>query len=144
MKDPTLIKNRFVDQTESIFDVWMVFGWSLDDPWISFVINHHFDHELTPETYLDSEIRAGLSDGLNITSVSLLVCSFLPEQGSCAGLVLGLALAGPWHGPWPGPWLARFRPVPVHAGSSSNRFLVNRTWFPVPGLIPKFPDGRRK
>ena len=33
----------------------------------------------------------------------------------------------------------RFRPVPVHAGSGSNRFPVNRTRFPVPGLIPKFP-----
>ena len=32
----------------------------------------------------------------------------------------------------------RFRPVPVHAGSGSNRFPVNRTRFPVPGLIPKF------
>merc|ERR1712110_261895 len=33
----------------------------------------------------------------------------------------------------------RFIPVPVHAGSGSNRFPVNRTRFPVPGLIPKFP-----
>ena len=32
-----------------------------------------------------------------------------------------------------------FIPVPVHASSGSNRFLVNRTRFPVPGLIPKFP-----
>ena len=34
----------------------------------------------------------------------------------------------------------RFIPVPVHAGSGSNRFPVNRTRFPIPGLIPKFPE----
>ena len=34
----------------------------------------------------------------------------------------------------------RFILVPVHAGSGSNQFPVNRTRFPVPGLIPKFPE----
>ena len=47
----------------------------------SFVINHHFDHELTPRTYLESEISSRLSDGLPIQSVSLPGCPFMAGQG---------------------------------------------------------------
>ena len=73
--------------------------WSPDDPLIKktfkkhmlfhkklcksycFVINDHFEHKSTYKTYLKLKISIGAFDCLNITSVSLLGCSFVPKQG---------------------------------------------------------------
>ena len=73
--------------------------WSLDDPQIKtrsktnrcfhfnsyknqcFVINEHFDHEFDYRTYLELKLSIRAFACLDITSVSLLGCSFLPKQG---------------------------------------------------------------
>ena len=67
--------------------------WSLDDPQIEkkiqlifirihcFVINEYLEHEFNYVTYLESKISIRAFDCLNITSVSLLGCPFVPEQG---------------------------------------------------------------
>ena len=46
-----------------------------------FVINEYLEHKLDYKTYLESKISIGDFDRLNITSVSLLGCSFVPKQG---------------------------------------------------------------
>ena len=53
-----------------------------------FVINHHFEHIFDYETYLKLKISKAALDCLNITSVSLLGCPFVPKQGPWS-LVLG-------------------------------------------------------
>ena len=73
--------------------------WSLDDPQIKenqkkrfvfmqkpdkthcFVMNDHFDHEFDYRTYLELKISIRAFDYLNITSISLLECSFVPKEG---------------------------------------------------------------
>ena len=72
--------------------------WSLDDPQIKnkfkkkrfvhkssyenhcFVIHEYLDHKLAYKTYLEWKISIRALDCLNITSVSLLGCSFVPKQ----------------------------------------------------------------
>ena len=46
-----------------------------------FVINDHFDHEFDYRTDLESKISIRAFDCVNITSISLLGCSFVPKQG---------------------------------------------------------------
>ena len=46
-----------------------------------FVINDHLRHEFGYGTYLELKSSIGASDCLNITSVSLLGCSFMAGQG---------------------------------------------------------------
>ena len=46
-----------------------------------FAIKNHLEHEFSHETYLELKISIGAFDCLNITSVSLLGCSFVPKQG---------------------------------------------------------------
>ena len=46
-----------------------------------FVINHHLRYEFSHGTYLEMKISIGAFDCLNIMSVSLLGCSFVPGQG---------------------------------------------------------------
>ena len=70
--------------------------WSLDDPWIKkkskkyhkksyknhcFVIYEYLEHKFDYKTDLELESLSGVLDCLNITSVSLLGCSFVPKQG---------------------------------------------------------------
>ena len=45
-----------------------------------FVINDHLRHEFDYKTYLELKSSSGALDCLNITSVSLLGCSFVPKQ----------------------------------------------------------------
>ena len=44
-------------------------------------MNDHFDRKFEYETYLELKISIGAFDCLNITSESLLGCSFVPKQG---------------------------------------------------------------
>ena len=46
-----------------------------------FIINEYLGHEFCHGTYLEMKISIGAFDCLNITSVSLLGCSFVPGQG---------------------------------------------------------------
>ena len=46
-----------------------------------FIIKYHFDHEFDYKTYLKCKSSSGALDCLNITSVSLLGCSFIPKHG---------------------------------------------------------------
>ena len=46
-----------------------------------FTINDHFDHEFEYRTYLELKGSDGALDCLNITSVSLLGCSFMARLG---------------------------------------------------------------
>ena len=69
-----------------------------------FVLIDHFDHEFDYRTYLELKRSSGALDCLNITSVSLLGCSFVPKQGPWS-LILGpwSLLLDPWSStldPW--------------------------------------------
>ena len=44
-------------------------------------MNENFDHEFDYRTYLELKISIKAFDCLNITSTSLLGCSFVPKQG---------------------------------------------------------------
>ena len=44
-------------------------------------MNYHFDHEFDYKPYLELKSSSGALEWLNITSVSLLECSFVPKQG---------------------------------------------------------------
>jgi len=46
-----------------------------------FAINEYLEHELDYKTYLELKISSGAFDCLNITSVALPGCSFVPKQG---------------------------------------------------------------
>ena len=53
-----------------------------------FVIHDHGDHEFDYRTYLELKISIRVFDCLNITSISLLGCSFVPKQGPTSEEVL--------------------------------------------------------
>ena len=66
----------------------------------TFVINHHFEHEFTPETCLQSEIS---SRAFRLSLYQVCISSGMPIHGWTRFMMHGCSLAWPLAGPWPGP-----------------------------------------
>ena len=76
-----------------------------------FVIIDHFDHEFDYRSHLKLKSSSGALNCLNITSVSLLECSFVPKQGPWSLIIVPWS-SGSWRASlWVHPWSLIIDPI---------------------------------